>query len=203
MVFHRVEKAIALDNLILKIKFRDGSIKYYSVEKLVSKEPQPTFEGEPIYERLRNKELFPNVYVDCDGAIVAWDTVADISCNELWENGIPSNDEWTAEDDQRCNPIPADRYYVVPEPDPDKSEIGCFNEIVVQIFPCKNPETIPHIVASYRGETGRISINDGSLIDGTFPPTGIELVGEWLDIHHNEIQEMWDTGVLRALPTLQ
>lgn len=202
MVFHKVEKVIALDNFMLKVKFENGIVKYYDVWKLITKDPQPTFEGEPVYERLCNEGMFPNVYVDYGGMIIAWDNISDISCDELWNNGTTTDEAWTEEDDQRCNAIPPDRHYTIPEPNIGNSEIGCFSDIVVQMFPCDNPEVIPQVVATYMGETAHIDINTGELIDGTFPPTGVELVNEWVDINRDDIQRMWDTGILKALPTL-
>ena len=75
----KVRSVKPLKDMILSVEFENGVNKKYDVKQLI---PQSD-----IYEDLKYNELFKQVYVDCGGYAVAWNSDIDISECELWENG--------------------------------------------------------------------------------------------------------------------
>lgn len=78
----RVKEVQPLDNMMVSVLFVNGVRKKYDVKLLFD-------EFEQMFRPLRNHpELFRNVYVDCGGCGIAWNSDIDISECELWENGV-------------------------------------------------------------------------------------------------------------------
>ena len=80
-MFYKIKKVTPLDNMLLQVEFENGTIKNYDVKKLK--------ERWQIFKDLENKTLFEHVKVDAGGYGIAWNSEIDLSCNEVWENGIP------------------------------------------------------------------------------------------------------------------
>ena len=76
----KVKSVEPLDDMILLVKFENGVQKRYDVKQLI-----PRFD---VYEDLKYNDLFKNVYVDCGGYSIAWNSDIDISEYELWSNGV-------------------------------------------------------------------------------------------------------------------
>jgi len=70
-----------LDNYKLLITFDNGEQRVYDVTPLLDL---------PIFQRLRDKQQFNQVYVDKIMDTVAWDENADICPDSLYEDGIPA-----------------------------------------------------------------------------------------------------------------
>ena len=69
-------------DLMLLVTFANGVSKRYDVKALLKKfEPFRIFTTTPA--------LFNLVKVDQGGYGIVWNDELDISCNELWNNGIP------------------------------------------------------------------------------------------------------------------
>ena len=203
MTHHKLEKIVAFDNHMLKAKFVNGAVKYYDINKLFALDPQPVVNGKPMFAPLHDPKLFNSVYVDYNGVCAAWNTEIDIDADTIWYDGTPAGvgDGWTKEDDTRCNEPPLDTYYgTLRAPNLNNSEIAFFNEITIQIFPTDDKKVIPYIVAHYENDTAYIEIATGEVIKGEFPPTGVEIVNEWLEQNLSSIQRIWDTEKLVALP---
>jgi hypothetical protein len=80
-VFYRVKEVKALSDFILLLTFENGIVKRYDVKGLLNKfEAFRAFTTTPA--------LFSLVKVDQGGYGVVWNDELDISCNELWNNGI-------------------------------------------------------------------------------------------------------------------
>ncbi len=83
-MFHKVKGIKALDNFRLQVYFEDETVKVYDVT--------PLFDKWDVFQQLRNdKDLFCSVKVDTGGYGVSWNDDIDLSCNELWENGISTD----------------------------------------------------------------------------------------------------------------
>ena len=80
-MFHKVKNVKALTNYKLSVQFCDGTTKLYNVEELFTK--IPVFQ---YFEK--HTDEFYNVYVDTGGYGIVWNDDIDLSCEELWENGI-------------------------------------------------------------------------------------------------------------------
>jgi len=69
--------------MILHLEFTDGSIKHYDVKPLMNKWD--------AFKDLKQNDLFKLAYVDTGGYGVVWNDYIDLSCNELYNNGISVN----------------------------------------------------------------------------------------------------------------
>ena len=80
-MFHKIKEVKAIEDFKLQVCFDDKTIKLYDVV--------PLFNKWNVFEALRdNNDLFCSVKVDVGGYGVRWNDEIDLSCNELWENGV-------------------------------------------------------------------------------------------------------------------
>lgn len=79
-MFHKVKSVNALPDYKLSVQFAEGVTKIYDVNNL--------FGVHNMFESLRDEALFSCAAVDVGGYGVIWCDEVDISCNELWDNGI-------------------------------------------------------------------------------------------------------------------
>lgn len=80
MLFHKVKEVAALPNMKLSVQFANGSTKLYDVRPLVARFP--------VFAQLADELLFESVEVDQGGYGIIWNDDLDLSCDELWENGV-------------------------------------------------------------------------------------------------------------------
>lgn len=81
MSFHRVKTVAPLPNYFLDVHFEDGTQKKYDVKPLFSK-------WEVFKALMDIKGLFEQVQVDMGGYGIVWNDYIDLSCDELYYNGI-------------------------------------------------------------------------------------------------------------------
>ena len=80
-MFHKVKSVSPLTDFRLSVQFSEGITKLYDVK--------PLFAKIPAFQQLQTQsDLFYGVSVDVGGYGVIWDDDLDLSCDELWENGI-------------------------------------------------------------------------------------------------------------------
>lgn len=77
-MFHKINSVAAMPNYRICVRFWDGTTKVYDVE--------PLFEKWPVFQTI--KEEFEEATVDAGGYGVIWNDDVDLSCDEIWENGI-------------------------------------------------------------------------------------------------------------------
>ena len=73
----------AMNNIgyILLATFEDGTVKTYDVS--------PLFNEIEIFNTLKEvPHLFEQVKVDVGGYGISWNDEIDLSCDELWDNGV-------------------------------------------------------------------------------------------------------------------
>lgn len=58
----------------------------------------------------------------------------------------------------------------------------------------------PHIHVRYQGEKASISIEDGTMLAGKFPPKQLRMVLAWIDIHKDELMADWELAVTGEEP---
>ena len=80
-MFHKVKCVNALPEYKLSVQFAEGITKVYDVKPLLNKHPAFQFLKD-------NPELFTKVKVDKGGYGIVWNDDLDLSCNELFTNGI-------------------------------------------------------------------------------------------------------------------
>ncbi len=80
-MFHKIKNAFALPEYKLSVQFSEGVTKIYDVK--------PLFEKIPAFSELKNDQAaFACVSVDVGGYGIVWNDDLDLSCDELWENGV-------------------------------------------------------------------------------------------------------------------
>lgn len=79
-MFHKIKNVFALPEYKLSVQFCEGTTKKYDVK--------PLFKKIPVFASLQNEEVFYGVSVDVGGYGVIWNDELDLSCDELWENGV-------------------------------------------------------------------------------------------------------------------
>ena len=80
-MFHKVKNITALPDFKLSVQFAEGVTKIYDISPLVDKLPV-------FAELIENTQLFNCVEVDVGGYGIIWNDDLDLSCDELWENGV-------------------------------------------------------------------------------------------------------------------
>ena len=81
VMFHKIKNVAALPEYKLSVQFSEGVTKIYDVK--------PLFAKIPLFATLQeNHAEFACVTVDVGGYGVVWNDDLDLSCDELWENGV-------------------------------------------------------------------------------------------------------------------
>lgn len=80
-MFHKVKNVFPIVDYRLTVQFCEGVTKVYDMK--------------PLFERIRafkeledNPDIFNVVSVDIGGYGIVWNDDLDLSCDELWENGV-------------------------------------------------------------------------------------------------------------------
>ncbi len=79
-MFHKVKNVYSLPDYRLSVQFAEGCTKIYDVK--------PLFEQITAFKELTDIHLFSDVTVDVGGYGIVWNDDLDLSCDELWENGV-------------------------------------------------------------------------------------------------------------------
>ena len=79
-MFHKVKDISPLPEMRLSVQFANGTTKTYNVAPLLER-----FEA---FKPLQDEDLFSSVEADTGGYGVIWNDDIDLSCDELWENGV-------------------------------------------------------------------------------------------------------------------
>ena len=83
-MFHKIKNVSALPEYKLSVQFSEGVTKIYDVK--------PLFDKIPVFAGLKdNLQEFFNVSVDIGGYGIVWNDDIDLSCDELWENGVQAD----------------------------------------------------------------------------------------------------------------
>ena len=81
-MFYRIKQVTPLEDYCLKVMFTNGQVKIYDAKPLNEKLPVFRF-------LLSDPEYFARAKVDTGGFGIIWDDDYDLSCDELWYNGVP------------------------------------------------------------------------------------------------------------------
>lgn len=80
-MFHKVKDIKPIREYVLSATFYDGTIKTYDIE--------PLFSEIEVFNTLKDiPHLFEQVKVDVGGYGICWNDEIDLSCDELWDNGV-------------------------------------------------------------------------------------------------------------------
>lgn len=79
-MFHKIKNVSALPEYQLSVQFAEGVTKIYDVK--------PLFQKIPAFQSLESGNVFGSVSVNVGGYGIIWNDELDLSCDELWENGV-------------------------------------------------------------------------------------------------------------------
>ncbi len=79
-MFHKIKNVSPLPDFKLSVQFSEGVTKIYDMN--------PLFDKLPVFAVLKESEEFGGVTVDVGGYGIVWNDDLDLSCDELWENGV-------------------------------------------------------------------------------------------------------------------
>jgi hypothetical protein len=68
-------------------------------------------------------------------------------------------------------------------------ELCRFYGIIIRMYPTDHPP--PHFHAEYGEYEALIAIEDCQIIAGSLPTRAFRLVEEWLNMHHQELVDLW------------
>ena len=75
--------------------------------------------------------------------------------------------------------------------------ISMFYGIIISMMYMDNKRhTLPHVHADYQGQSVVLSIPDGEILAGDFPPRKLKLVRAWIEIHHESLLANWELAVV-------
>jgi len=81
-MFHKVRSVAPQHDFQLLVHFSEGAAKTYDMK--------PLFRRYPVFKDLQTEpSLFGLVKADPGGYGISWNDDLDLSCDELWENGVP------------------------------------------------------------------------------------------------------------------
>ena len=79
-MFHKIKNISVQAEYRLCVQFAEGCTKIYDMK--------PLFERFPIFCEIKDPHLFSEVAIDVGGHGIVWNDDIDLSCDELWENGV-------------------------------------------------------------------------------------------------------------------
>lgn len=82
-------------------------------------------------------------------------------------------------------------------------EISRFYGIVIKMYFPGNEHNPPHIHAVYQGYIVAISIIDLDVIAGGMAPKALSMINEWIEIHREELLEMWNSHKIKKIEPLK
>lgn len=77
-----------------------------------------------------------------------------------------------------------------------------FYGISLKMYFQQSEHNPPHIHAIYGEYTAAIDIKNGKMIEGDLPLKALNLIQEWIEIHRNELLDIWHTQQFRHIPPL-
>ena len=81
--------------------------------------------------------------------------------------------------------------------------ISRFYGLIIKMYFQQSEHQPPHIHVAYAEFSGSIVIADGRVLEGDLPKKALSMVREWLAMHRNELQKMWDTQEFFTIPGLE
>lgn len=81
--------------------------------------------------------------------------------------------------------------------------LAMFYGIIIRMYFLQNEHNPPHIHAIYNEDVAVIDFISGNVLDGQLPPKALAMVQEWVKIHKDALQEIWNTQEFKKIPPLE
>lgn len=80
--------------------------------------------------------------------------------------------------------------------------ISSFYGMTIKIYFLAREHNPPHIHVIYGEYTSAICIKNCEVIDGDLPPKALSLVKEWINIHKEELMDIWENEKFKRIDPL-
>lgn len=77
-----------------------------------------------------------------------------------------------------------------------------FYGIAIKMYFLQADHNPPHIHAIYNEDAAAIDFT-GNVLDGYLPPKALSMVREWIELHRDELSEIWETQEFKKLSPLE
>jgi hypothetical protein len=67
--------------------------------------------------------------------------------------------------------------------------------LILMYFRDNRRHHLPHIHVRYQGKNAAVSIDDGSVLDGSLPTRQLKMVQAWIEIHKEELLVDWELAI--------
>lgn len=71
--------------------------------------------------------------------------------------------------------------------------ISRFYGIIIKMYFQQSEHNPPHFHVVYGENLAEIEISSGKILEGYLPPRANALVSEWLELHREELNTIWNT----------
>lgn len=78
-----------------------------------------------------------------------------------------------------------------------------FYGIIIRMYFLQKEHNPPHIHAIYNDDVAAIDFMTGSILEGHLPPKALAMVREWIDLHTDELKEIWETQNFKNIAPLE
>lgn len=78
-----------------------------------------------------------------------------------------------------------------------------FYGIIIRMYFQQSEHNPPHIHAIYGDDVAAIDFQKNEVIEGYLPPKAMEMVLEWVDIHRDELLNIWNTQDFKSVEPLE
>lgn len=82
-------------------------------------------------------------------------------------------------------------------------EISRFYGIIIKMFFKPKEHEPSHIHAIYNEYVGIFDLKTRAMVDGDLPQKAQNMVVEWIDLHYDRLQEMWNTQKIGKIEPLE
>ena len=81
--------------------------------------------------------------------------------------------------------------------------LSTFYGITIRMYFLQSEHNPPHIHAIYGENAAAINFITGEILDGALPTKTLTLVQEWIAIHKETLQTIWETQEFQKIPPLE
>ena len=78
-----------------------------------------------------------------------------------------------------------------------------FYGIIIGMYFVESEHNPPHIHAIYNDDVAAIDYMTGEVLEGYLPPKALAMVREWIVLHKDTLQEIWETQEFKKIPPLE
>lgn len=78
-----------------------------------------------------------------------------------------------------------------------------FYGIVIRMYFLQSEHNPPHIHAIYNEDVAAIDFMTGQVLEGHLPKKAMDMVQEWIALHKDELQHIWETQEFKSISPLE